>query len=219
MSEPTTYEATLPAADARAASTVFGQTMALVAIAAGLFALGAYAGRDLTQGWGWVFFIAAFASLLAMNVAVRRSDSASTVLLLAFGFLVGLGAAPTVAFYARTNPAVVWQAGGATALVIAGLGAVGYGTRRDLSGLARTSSWALVGLIIFGIVAILVQIPNGALVYSVVGLLVFAGLTVVDFQRLRVTRDASSAPVLAASIFLDALNVFLFFLTIFGDEK
>jgi len=42
---------------------------------------------------------------------------------------------------------------------------------------------------------------------------------VVDFQRLRVARDLDSAPVLAASIFLDALNVFLFFLTIFGDEK
>jgi len=113
----------------------------------------------------------------------------------------------------------VWQAGGATALVIAALGAVGYGTRRDLSGVARISSWALVGLIVFGIVAILVHIPNGALVYAVIGLVVFAGLTVVDFQRLRVARDLDSAPVLAASIFLDALNVFLFFLTIFGDEK
>jgi len=76
-----------------------------------------------------------------------------------------------------------------------------------------------VGLIVFGIVAILVHIPNGALVYAVIGLVVFAGLTVVDFQRLRVARDLDSAPVLAASIFLDALNVFLFFLTIFGDEK
>jgi modulator of FtsH protease len=84
---------------------------------------------------------------------------------------------------------------------------------------ARISSWALVGLIVFGIVAILVHIPNGALVYAVVGLAVFAGLTVVDFQRLRVARDLDSAPVLAASIFLDALNVFLFFLTIFGDER
>ena len=219
MSDTRTYDATMPAAAAPAAGTVFGQTMTLVAFAAGLFALGAYAGRNLTEGWGWVFFIAAFASLLAMNVAVRRSESASTALLLAFGFLIGLGAAPTVAFYARANPDVVWQAGGATALLIAALGAVGYGTRRDLSGLARVSSWALVGLIVFGIVAILVHIPNGALVYSVIGLVVFAGLTVVDFQRLRTTKDISSAPLLAASIFLDALNVFLFFLTIFGDEK
>jgi FtsH-binding integral membrane protein len=219
MSDTTTYDATVPAADAQATGTVFGQTMTLVAFAAGLFALGAYAGRNLTEGWGWVFFIAAFASLLAMNFVVRRSEPASVGLLLAFGFLIGLGAAPTVAFYARTNPAVVWEAGGATALLIAGLGALGYGTRRDLSGLARVSLWALIGLIVFGIVAIVVHIPNGALVYAVIGLVVFAALTVVDFQRLRLTKDLRSAPLLAASIFLDGLNVFLFFLTIFGDEK
>ncbi len=46
--------------------------------------------------------------------------------------------------------------------------------------------------------------------------MIFAGLTTVDFQRLRRTRNLDSAPLLAASIFLDALNVFLFFLRIFG---
>ena len=43
-----------------------------------------------------------------------------------------------------------------------------------------------------------------------------AGLTMFDFQRLRTSGDAASAPLIAASIFLDALNVFLFFLNIFG---
>jgi modulator of FtsH protease len=40
-----------------------------------------------------------------------------------------------------------------------------------------------------------------------------------DFQRLRRSRDLSSAPLLAASIFLDALNVFLFFLRIFARNN
>jgi len=44
---------------------------------------------------------------------------------------------------------------------------------------------------------------------------VFAGLTMADFQRLRRSTDTGSAPLLAASIFLDALNVFLFFLRLF----
>ena len=48
------------------------------------------------------------------------------------------------------------------------------------------------------------------------GLVIFAGFTMVDFQRLRSAKDIRSAPLLAASIFLDALNVFLFFLSIFG---
>ena len=43
-----------------------------------------------------------------------------------------------------------------------------------------------------------------------------AGLTMFDFQRLRRSKDLATAPIMAASIFLDALNVFLFFLQIFG---
>jgi modulator of FtsH protease len=124
--------------------------------------------------------------------------------------------APALVYYATTNPQALWQAGGATALFIAGFGAAGYATRRDLSGLARLSFWALVALLLFGIAAIFVRIPHGELIYSVLGLVVFAGLTMVDFQRLRRSANVDSAPLLAASIFLDALNVFLFFLRIFS---
>jgi FtsH-binding integral membrane protein len=117
------------------------------------------------------------------------------------------------------DPRALWEAGGATGLFIAGVGAVGYATRRDLAGIARASFWVLVGLIAFGIVLVFVQIPSGALVYSVLGLVVFAGLTLYDFQRLRQTNDIRSAPQLAASIFLDALNVFLLLLSLFGGEE
>ena len=56
------------------------------------------------------------------------------------------------------------------------------------------------------------------LAYSVLGLVIFAGFTMFDFQRLRRSSDVSEAPFLAASIFLDILNVFLFFLQIFTNE-
>jgi modulator of FtsH protease len=82
--------------------------------------------------------------------------------------------------------------------------------------LARIGFWALVALIGFGIVLIFVHIPNGALIYSILGLVIFAGFTMVDFQRLRRSTDVESAPLLAASIFLDVLNVFLFFLRVFS---
>jgi modulator of FtsH protease len=73
-------------------------------------------------------------------------------------------------------------------------------------------------LIAFGIVSIFVRIPNGALIYSIAGLVIFAGLVAFDFQRLRRTTDIRTAPLLAASIFLDILNVFLFFLSLFGGR-
>jgi modulator of FtsH protease len=53
----------------------------------------------------------------------------------------------------------------------------------------------------------------------VLGLLIFAGFTLFDFQRLRRNTDAASAPLLAASIFLDILNVFLFLLEIFSGGR
>ena len=196
--------------------TLFSQTMGLVAVTAGLFALGAYLGRDLSYGWGFVAYIASFALLIGLNFAVQRSQQLAMGLLFGFGVLVGIGTAPTIAYYASTNPQSVWQAGGATALFIAGFGAAGYATRRDLSGLARACFWALLALIVFGIVTIFVNIPNSALIYSIAGLVIFAGFTLYDFQRLRRTQDIRAAPQLAASIFLDVLNVFLLFLNLFN---
>lgn len=196
--------------------TLFGQTMGLVAVTAGLFALGAYLGRDLSYGWGFAAFLASFGLLIGINIAVSRSEQLAIGLLFGFGVLVGVGTAPTIAYYASTNPQSVWQAGGATALFIAGFGAAGYATRRDLSGVARVCFWALLALIVFGIVTIFVNIPNGALIYSIAGLVIFAGFTMYDFQRLRRTQDIRAAPVLAASIFLDVLNVFLLLLNLFN---
>ena len=198
--------------------TLFGQTMGLVAVTTGLFALGAYLGRDLSYGWGFAAFLASFGVLLGLYFVAERSEPLALGLLFGFGVLVGVGAAPTIAYYASTNPQSVWQAGGATALFIAGFGAAGYATRRDLSGLARVCFWALLALIVFGIVTIFVNIPNGTLIYAIAGLVIFAGFTLYDFQRLRRTQDIRAAPLLAASIFLDVLNVFLLFLTLFNRD-
>ena len=77
-------------------------------------------------------------------------------LLAAFGLLMGIATAPVLAYYASTDPQVLWQSGAATALFIAGFGAAGYATRRDLTAIARIAFWALLALIVFGIVLIFV---------------------------------------------------------------
>ena len=195
--------------------TLFAQTMGFVAATTGLFALGAYLGRNLPAVVAFIAYLAAFAALIAMQFAVRRSRQRTVVLLAAFGLLMGVAIAPTLVYYASTDPQALWQAGMATALFVAAFGAAGYATRRDLAVLARICFWALVALLIFGIVLIFVSIPYGSLIYSVLGLVIFAGFIMFDFQRLRRSSDVASAPLLAASIFLDILNVFLFFLRIF----
>jgi modulator of FtsH protease len=67
-------------------------------------------------------------------------------------------------------------------------------------------------------VLIFISIPGADLVYSILGLVIFAGLVMFDFQRLRTNTDITEAPLLAASIFLDVLNVFLFFVDIFAGQ-
>jgi FtsH-binding integral membrane protein len=114
--------------------TLFGQTMGYVAAAAGLFALGAYLGRDLPYGFSFAGYIAALVCLFCMNFT-RQSAGAGAGLLFAVGLLLGLASSPMIVYYASANPAVLWQAGGATALFIAGCGAIGYATRQDLSAL------------------------------------------------------------------------------------
>jgi FtsH-binding integral membrane protein len=103
-------------------------------------------------------------------------------------------------------------------LFVAVFGAAGYATRRDLSALARYLFLALIALLLSGVVAIFVQIPAASLVYAIVGLAIFAGLTAFDFQRLRRSQDLRTASLLAASIFLDILNVFQLLLSIFGGR-
>jgi modulator of FtsH protease len=195
---------------------VFGQTMGLVAITVGFFALGVYLGRDISGTQSIVLLLVGFVPLIGLQFAVRSGkQSLAIALLFLFGVLFGFGFGPTLNEYLQADPSAVYQAGGATALFIAGFGAAGYATSRDLSSLGRVFMWALVALIVFGLVTLFVSIPGANVIYSVLGLVVFAGLTAFDFNRLR-RSGIEMAPLLAASIFLDVVNVFLFFLSLFG---
>ena len=196
---------------------VFGQVMGLVALTLGCMALGAYIGRNFSGGF-FLLFIAAFACIFALQWASRRGREQLAILFLfGLGLLLGLAFGPVLNVYAKANPSALWQAAGATGAFVAGLGAFGYATRRDLSPYYRFAFWALLALIVFGIVLIFVSIPGGDLIYSILGLVIFGGYTVLDFNRLRRANQAASVQI-AASIFLDVFNIFLFFLRIFGGS-
>jgi hypothetical protein len=93
-----------PAVARDQARALFGQTMGLVAVTAGLFALGVYIGRDLAYGWGIGAYIASFDVLIGLDVGAARSEQLVIGLLFGFGVLIGVGRAPTIAYYASTNP-------------------------------------------------------------------------------------------------------------------
>ena len=202
----------------RDARQLLGQVMGFVAVTVGFTALGAYIGRDLGGGTGLLLFIGAFACIFGLNIAAAKGrEQLAIALLFGMGLLLGLAVAPVIADYANAEPTGLWQAAGATAAFVAALGAYGYATSRDLSSWGRTLFWALLALIVFGIVAIFVSIPNSNIIYAVAGLVIFGGFTIYDFNRLRRASD-DSAVAIAASIFLDIFNVFLLFLNLFGGR-
>src|SRR3954468_16825942 len=195
---------------------VFGQVMGLVAFTVAFAAAGAYIGRDLSSGAGWIAFIAAIGCIFGLNIAATRGREQLAIgLLFALGLLLGVFAGPIFAFYAENNPAVLWQACGATALFVGGLGAYGYPTSRDLSGWAKPLFWSLLALIVFGFIGLLVAIPGGNIIYCVLGLVIFGAYSIFDFNRLK-RADMSQAVPIAAAIFLDIFNVLLLFLSLFG---
>ena len=198
---------------------VFGQVMGYVALTLGFLALGAYIGRNMSGGAGILFFIAGFGCVFGLNIASSRGKNQLAItLLFGLGLFLGLALGPVLNSYAQADPSALWQAAGATGGFVAVLGAGGYATRRDLSSWARFLFFALLALLVFGIVAIFVSIPHENVIWSVAGLVIFGGYTIFDFNRLRRAGSESAVPI-AASIFLDVLNIFLFFLQLFGGNR
>src|SRR5436305_196064 len=199
--------------------TLFGHVMGLVAITTAFAALGAYIGRDLKGGAGFGFFIGALALTFGIRFAIARSERLAVTLLFGLGLLLGLFIGPVVNYYASTDPGVVYQSAGATALFVGGLGAYGYATSRDFSTWARTLFWSLLALIGFGLITLFVAIPGGNVIYAALGLVLFGFYTIFDFNRLKRATDLRLAPALAASIFLDIFNIFLFMLSLLGGGR
>lgn len=209
--------AALGSADSLGSASVFSEVMGLVAVTVGFLTLGAYLGRNLGEGPSLICFIVGFLCIVGLNFT-RDSEGPSILLLLACGMFLGLGLGGGLVAFAEAAPGVVWQAAAATGLFIAALGAAGYAIRADLSGGYRVLFLLLLGLIVYGFVALFVSMPASNVIYSLLGLGIFGGYTVLDFNRMRRAGMDEAVP-LATGIFLDVLNVFTFFLSLFGSRE
>ena len=115
-----------------------------------------------------------------------------------------------------------------TATAFGALSLFGYTTKKDLSGFGSFLIMGVVGLLIAGIVNIFLQSSALAFAVSVLGVLIFAGLTAYDTQRLKMTYyqiggDQAAMGVAtsygALSLYLDFINMFQFLLALFGDRR
>jgi len=174
---------------------------------------------------GWVVMLAPLGIVLSMSfLQSRLSESALKALFFAYAGI--LGASLSTIFLTYTDMSIA-QVFFGTAAGFAGLSIYGYTTKRDLSGFGTFLLMGLIGLIVASIVNLFLQSGTMSLVISAIGVLIFAGLTAYDTQKIKSlyayvggTDMQGKAVIMGAlTLYLDFINMFLFLLRLFGSSR
>lgn len=173
----------------------------------------------------WIVMLAPLAIVLAMSFGANKF-SKTTLQAMYWGFAVLMGISLSTIFLVYTGGSIAVTFF-ATAAAFAGLSLWGYTTKKDLSGWGSFLIMGVVGLIVASVINMFVQSPAFMYAVSFIGVLIFAGLTAYDTQRLkeqymqlRGTDFAGKAIILGAlSLYLDFINMFLFLLRFMGASR
>lgn len=176
----------------------------------------------------WVVMFAPLAVVFAFGAMIHRM-SVATAQLVFYGFsaLMGLSISYIFAVYTGVSIAQTFLV---TAIAFAGLSLYGYTTKKNLSGMGTFLMMGLIGLIVASIVNIFLASSAVAFAISVIGVLIFAGLTAYDTQSIKNTYIAhaqagdqewlgKSAIMGALNLYLDFLNLFMFLLQFMGNRE
>ena len=198
----------------------------LTGVVALLFAQSGMA-QDVMFGPGITKYLIIFAPLafvMAMSFGLNKM-STGTLQMLFWGFATVMGLSMSTIFLVYTGASIA-QTFFATAAAFAGLSLWGYTTKKDLSGMGTFLIMGLVGLIVASVINIFMQSGTMALVISFVGVLIFAGLTAYDTQKIKsmyahvAGTDMMGKTVImgALSLYLDFVNMFQFLLSFLGSR-
>jgi uncharacterized protein len=175
---------------------------------------------------GWAVMLAPLGFILAMNFGFNRfSSQGLTLLFLAFSAVMGMSLSYIFEIYTDGTLALVFMITAGTFGVMA---VVGYTTNTDLTKFGSILFMALIGIILASIVNWFVGSSGMDYLISVLGVLIFTGLTAYDTQKLKRigagveygSEEASKLAILGAtSLYLDFINLFLFLLRLFGGRR
>ena len=174
---------------------------------------------------GWIVTLSPLGIVFAMSFGAQRMRTGTLQLLFwAFASLMGLSMSTLFLVYTGTSIAQTFFA---TAAAYMGLSLYGYTTKRDLSGFGTFLIMGVVGILVAMLVNMFLQSTAMALVISVIGVLLFAGLTAYDTQRIKSmyfyvqgTEMAGKTVIMGAlTLYLDFINMFQFLLTFMGDRR
>jgi modulator of FtsH protease len=198
--------------------SLLGQVLGIVAIGICISAGGAYLAMGMHGFLPLGATLLGFILMLAIN-ATRRNEALSLLLFYASTFLWGVGLGPTIGAYVHAfGPGIVYDAALTTGMGMAALGAIVYATGIDFRRIQGYLMLELLGLVVAQIVWLFIHFVHPQ-VFSWLILVIFSGLVLVDFARIRAGGDGLTPVQLAVSIYLDAVNIFLAILQIFGGRR
>jgi FtsH-binding integral membrane protein len=198
--------------------TLLGQVMFLVAIAIAFTVAGTYVGRDLAQGTARILGFAGFGMLLVSSFGGQRFRVGAFAIgwLYATALMIGLGLGPVIAYFAANEPSTITQAAAGTALIVLGMGSLGFFMSKDLAPWMRPLSLIVFGAVIVSFLLVMFAAGGNPIISIIIGGL-SALLIMVDFNYLRRHATEDDAVWLATGIFVSIINIFLSLLNIFGE--
>lgn len=197
-------------------------------------AAGQLANGQLVTQWGallyasplqWVVMLAPLAFVMVLSFGINKlSVTAAQGVFWAFAAVMGLSLSSIFLVYTDASIAKVFFI---TAATFGAMSLYGYTTKRDLTGMGNFLMMGLIGIIIASIVNIFMQSSMMDFIISVVGVLIFTGLTAYDTQKIKESySDAYGADVMAKnaimgalSLYLDFINLFMMLLRLFGNRE
>ncbi|MET0251073.1 MAG: Bax inhibitor-1/YccA family protein [Novosphingobium sp.] len=196
----------------------------LSGIVALLMASSGMAARMVGSPVMWLVVLSPLAIVFGMSFGANRMRTSTLqALFWAFAVLMGMSLSTIFLVYTGGSIAATFFA---TAAAFAGLSLVGYTTKKDLSGMGSFLIMGLIGLIVASLINMFLKSPGLQWAISFLGVLIFAGLTAYDTQRLKGmyyqiagTDFVGKAVVLGAlTLYLDFINMFQFLLSFMGQR-
>lgn len=175
--------------------------------------------------FGWIAIIAPFVLIFMMGSAVSSGNAAKAfTLFVIYSALFGISL--TTIFWAYTGISIL-RVFLITAGMFAGMSLYGYTTKRDLTKFGSFMMMGLIGIIIAMIVNIFLKSPALYFTTSVLGVVIFVGLTAWDTWKIREIYNSRDADNVVASkaiygalmLYMDFINLFLYLLRFFGDRR
>ena len=173
----------------------------------------------------WIVMLAPLAFVLAISFGIERMSAATAaVLFWIYAAVMGLSLCGIFLVYTGTSIARVFLI---TAATYGAMSLYGYTTRSDLSGFGSFLFMGLIGIVIASLVNIFIGSNILQFAISIIGVLVFVGLTAYDTQRIKQMYLASDSPEIAGkkavlgalTLYLDFINLFMMLLQLFGRRR